>query len=145
MRLNEILNLFRQGKSTARSHMKNLIEIAAADGNFKEVEYELLINIAKKNAISERELKQIKLNHAHIELEIPTDPIQKFNQLYDLTHMMIIDKNIHPEELKLCNLFAIRFGYRREIAEELIQSIKNNINQLHSPEETRLRVEWMIK
>ncbi|HMP99045.1 MAG TPA: hypothetical protein PKC24_04635 [Cyclobacteriaceae bacterium] len=145
MKLNEILNLFRQGKSTAKSHMKNLIEMAAADGNFREVEFQLLVSIAKKYGISEKELSHIKSNPQQIELEIPVNPIEKFNQLYDLTHMMIVDKDIHIEELKLCNLFAIRFGYRAEIAEELVQSIKNNISQQHGPEETRLRVEWMIK
>ena len=34
MNFPEILSLFRQGKGTAKSHMKNLIEMAAVDGNF---------------------------------------------------------------------------------------------------------------
>jgi hypothetical protein len=32
MNFKEILNLFNEGKATAKSHIKNLIEIAAADG-----------------------------------------------------------------------------------------------------------------
>ena len=43
----DILNVFRNGKGTAKSHMKNLIEMAAVDGHFDTVEYDLLKNIAK--------------------------------------------------------------------------------------------------
>ena len=49
MNITEILNLFRQGKGSARSHIKNLIEMAAVDGNFDTSEHELLRKIAKRN------------------------------------------------------------------------------------------------
>jgi uncharacterized tellurite resistance protein B-like protein len=144
MKLGDILNMFRQGKSTARSHMKNLIKIAAADGNFKKVEQDLLVRIAKRNGISESQLKKIKSDTDEVELEIPVLKKERFEQLYDLVHMMIIDENIHPEELKLCNLFAIRFGFKTEYAEDLVQSIKNNIHSNHDHSETMLRLEWML-
>ncbi len=38
----DLLSAFSQGKSTAKSDMKNLIEMAAVDGNFDDVEYDLL-------------------------------------------------------------------------------------------------------
>ena len=46
MNISEILNLLSQGKATAKSHMKNLIEMAAVDGNFEDIEYDLLKTIA---------------------------------------------------------------------------------------------------
>ena len=42
MGIQEILNLFHSGKATAKSHMKNLIEMAAVDGNFDQIEFDLL-------------------------------------------------------------------------------------------------------
>ncbi|MBZ0246019.1 MAG: hypothetical protein K8H85_08735 [Cyclobacteriaceae bacterium] len=48
MNFSEILNLFRQGKTGAKSHMKNLIEMAAVDGNFDDVEYDLLRLLPKE-------------------------------------------------------------------------------------------------
>ena len=59
MKFTEILSLFKQGKGTARSHMKNLIEMAAVDGNFDTSEHDLLKSIAKRNNISEGHLKEI--------------------------------------------------------------------------------------
>lgn len=144
MGINDIVNLFRAGKGTARSHMKNLIEMAAADGNFEDIEYDLLRTIAKRNNISESQLKEIRNNPSSVQFEIPKEKKEKFYQLYDLVHMMSVDNSIHDEEMKLCNLFAIKFGYAREKSKELIETVQSNIKNGQSQDETMKRVEWML-
>jgi uncharacterized tellurite resistance protein B-like protein len=144
MNFNEILDLFRQGKGTAKSHMKNLIEMAAVDGNFDDIEYDLLKVIAKRNSISETQLKEIRQNPGGVKFEIPADQKTKFHQFYDLVHMMTVDKSIQDEELNLCNLFAVKFGYKREKIRELIDIIRSNIQNGQSHDETMKRVEWML-
>lgn len=144
MKFTDILNLFKQGKGSARSHMKNLIEMAAVDGNFDTIEFDLLKSIAKRNGISESQLEDIRKSPKDIEFIVPTDKQEKFDQLYDLVHMMSIDKNIHDEELKLCNLFAIKFGYRREKVRELIEAIRLNIQNGQSSEEAHRRVAFLV-
>lgn len=144
MKFSDILNLFRQGKGTAKSHMKNLIEMAAVDGNFDTVEYDLLKQIAKRNNISEGQLTQIRNNPGAVQFEVPVDNREKFHQLYDLVHMMSVDNAIHDEELKLCNLFAVKFGYKRERVKELIDTIRSNIKNNQSHDDTMKRVEWML-
>jgi uncharacterized tellurite resistance protein B-like protein len=144
MNFSDILNLFNQGKGTARSHMKNLIEMAAVDGNFEDIEYELLKTIAKRNGISESQLKEIKKNPEGITFEIPSDKKVKFHQLYDLVHMMSVDNNIHDEEAKLSVLFAIKFGYPRINAKELVDTIRLNIEHGQDSEETMKRSKMLI-
>ncbi len=144
MKFNDILSLFKQGKSTAKSHMKNLIEMAAKDGNFDDVEYKLLKEIAKRNNISESQLNAIKEKPHEVAFEIPADKKERFNQLYDLVHMMIVDDEIHPEETKLCNLFAIKFGYERSKVDELINTIQSNIKNGNDSNNTMKRVEIML-
>lgn len=144
MKFSELLSLFKQGKGTARSHMKNLIEMAAVDGNFEPIEYDLLKTIAKRNSISESQLKEIKSNPHDVVFEVPADKREKFHQLYDLVHMMSIDNAIHDEEAKLSYLFAIKFGYSKDRAKELIEAIRNNILNKQTHDETMKRVEWMI-
>ena len=145
MNFSEILNLFRQGKTGAKSHMKNLIEMAAVDGNFDDVEYDLLRLIAKRNGISDSQLKAIKANPGAIKFEIPEDPKERFYQLYDLVHMMTVDNEIHPEETKLSNLFAIKFGYPKEKADSLIEAIQGNIENGQDHAETMIRLALMLK
>lgn len=140
MNFTDILSLFHQGKGTAKSHMKNLIEMAAVDGNFEDIEYDLLKTIAKRNGISENQLKEIRKNPAGIKFEVPHDKRKKFHQLYDLVHMMSIDNDVHFEETRLSKLFAIKFGYPREKADELIEDIRNNIKNKQGPDETMDRL-----
>ncbi len=144
MNFSDILNMFNQGKGTARSHMKNLIEMAAVDGNFEDIEFELLKTIAKRNGISESQLKEIRNNPAGIKFEIPTDKKVKFHQLYDLVHMMSVDNAIHDEEAKLSVLFAIKFGYPRMNVKELIDTIRLNIQHGQTHDETMKRVAMLI-
>jgi uncharacterized tellurite resistance protein B-like protein len=144
MNFTDILSLFRQGKGTARSHMKNLIEMAAVDGNFDMIEHDLLKKIAKRNNISETHLKDIHKNPDKVEFVLPSDKLEKFHQFYDLVHMMSVDNSIHDEEMKLCNLFAVKFGYPRDRSGEVIKSIQSNINNSQSHVETFKRVEWML-
>ncbi len=144
MKFSDILSLFRQGKSTARSHMKNLIEMAVVDGNFDLVEHNLLSRIAKRNNVSEDHLRKIKESRADIQFELPQDSQEKFAQFYDLVHMMTIDKSIHHEEMNLCNLFAVKFGYPRYKASDIIASIQSNIANGQDSEETYKRVAWML-
>jgi uncharacterized tellurite resistance protein B-like protein len=144
MNFTDILSLFKQGKGTARSHMKNLIEMAAADGNFDLIEYDLLKRIAKRNNITESQLKSIQNNPASVEFQVPSDKRQRFDQFYDLVHMMSIDNTVHQEEMKLCNLFAVRFGYSREKSAELINTIQSNIKNNQTHVETYKRIEWML-
>ncbi len=144
MNIQEILNLFNKGKTTAKSHMKNLIEMAAVDGNFDQIEYDLLKTIAKKNNISESQLKDIRNNPNKVKFELPVEKRERFHQFYDLVHMMSVDNSIHEEEMKLCNLYAIKFGYPRAQAKELIETIQSNIRYKQSHDETFKRVELMI-
>jgi uncharacterized tellurite resistance protein B-like protein len=144
MNIQELLNLFNKGKATAKSHMKNLIEMAAVDGNFDPVEYDLLKKIAKKNSISESQLRSIRSNPQGIKFELPNDKRERFHQFYDLVHMMSVDNSIHPEEMKLCGLYAIKFGYKREGAQELIETIQSNIKFGQDHDEAFLRVDRLI-
>jgi uncharacterized tellurite resistance protein B-like protein len=144
MNFSEILNLFRQGKGSVKSHMRNLIEMAAADKNFDDSEFDLLKSIARKNNISDALLMEIRSNPSAISFELPSDKRERFHQFYDLVHMMSIDKSIHEDELILCKLFAGKFGYKKENQNELIESIRLNIQNKQSHDETMKRVERMI-
>lgn len=145
MSFREILDLFRQGKATAKSHIKNLIEMATADGKFAEEENDLLTRIAARNGISRTRLDDIRSNPGSISVEIPRDEKEKFRQMYELVHMMIVDREIHPEEARLCELFASKFGYQKNSIRGMIDTIKNNIENGNDVAQTHERVLYFHK
>ncbi len=144
MKLTDLLSHFRQGKSSARSHLKNLIEVAAADGGFAPAELNLLNDIAARNGITEKQLAEIRRNPTAVVFEMPSEPDEKFSQLFDLVTMMLVDKSVHADERRLCTLFAIKLGYRRESVTDLITAMQANINSGRDVAETMRRCSSLI-
>jgi uncharacterized tellurite resistance protein B-like protein len=138
MKFSEIIGLFKEGKSTSKSHMKNLLEIAMADSHFDDEEYKLLRKLAKKHGVSDKELQKIQKNPEEVKFELPTNQNEKFEQFYELIHMMIIDGKILDEELSLCRVFAKKFAYGSP--DELVKVVVQNINNGQSCKETQKRV-----
>ena len=132
------------GDKADASHIKNLIEMAAADGRLHESEKELLRTLAKRYGISESHLAEIQNNPSKVELKIPKDERKKFQQLYDLVYMMGVDNDIHNNEADLAKTLAIKFGYKPEIARELVSVISENIKNGSTVDETMKRAQLMI-
>jgi uncharacterized tellurite resistance protein B-like protein len=144
MNLSKIFGFPQVVPNAHKSHVKNLIELAMADGHFADVEKDLLKTIAKKNKISERQLEEIKADLAAIVLAVPTDRHERFYQLYDLVYMMGADKVIHIEEMKMCRSMAEKFGYARGRSQAIIDAIWANIQNGNGHNETYRRIEILL-
>ena len=118
--------------------MKNLLEIAMADSHFDDKEYKLLNNLAKKHSVSEKELQKIQDNPETVKFELPSNQNEKFEQFYELIHMMTIDGKILDEEMSLCRIFAKKFAYNKP--HELVQAVAQNIKNSQPCQETHKRV-----
>ena len=138
MKLLELIGLFKESKTISKSHMKNLFEMAMVDSHFDDSEFQLLQKLAKKHKVSERELNKIKEDPAKVKFELPEDSDRKFEQFFELVHMMTIDDKMHDEELNLCQIFAKKFGY--ENGQELVNVIVQNIGNGLDWQETRKRL-----
>ena len=145
MNFSDIVEQLKLGKASAKSHMRNLIEIAAADGSFGAEEQRLLEHAAFRNSISPEQLKEIQSNPSAQKFLVPTSDRDKFYQLYDLVHMMSVDKNVHGEEMRLCEIFALKFGYRKEAVKEMIDMIRQHIEQWSGPKEAMQAVQSKLK
>lgn len=145
MNLKEILSLFRHGQTTARSHIKNLIAIAMADGHLDLIEFNLLQKIAFRNNVSEKELRAIHENPDAVVFDLPETKLERLEQLFDLVHMMSVDKSIHPEEMRLCELFAAKLQIPRHRIEEAISHIQVAIGSGRNREEVVSQLSWMLR
>jgi uncharacterized tellurite resistance protein B-like protein len=143
MKFTDLLGSFKS-KTGGPGHIKNLIEMAAADGQFLDSEKELLKTIAKRNGISESQLSDIQKNPSKFDFEVPKDPNQKFYQLYDLCQMMGVDNHVHTNESELAKLFAIKFGYKQEVAKDLVNAISENIKNGNTADEAMKRTQMLM-
>jgi uncharacterized tellurite resistance protein B-like protein len=144
MKLSKFLGLFKEGKVGVKSHMKNLIEVAMVDGHFDESEKTLLDSIAKKYGVSASELKSIHDDPSAIQFEVPKNEDHKFEQLFDLVNMMVADELTDREEIRLCGVFARKFGYKEAKSDELVDAVANNIMNGQSMKDTKVRIQWLL-
>jgi len=141
------LNFFsrlKKDRSISEGHVKNLLEMALANGFFDEKENELLQEIAKERKINLKVLDQIKIDPSSIPWKIPEDESERFSQFYDLVKMMMADGNIDYEEVRLCQNFAVQFGYNKKYMNDIIHSVSENIKNGQDAVETMKRVKWML-
>ena len=142
MKFSELIGMHKEGKTTSKSHIKNLLEMALIDNHFDDREYQLLKKLAKKHKVSKKELKKIQENNADVEFELPVHENEKFEQFYELVYMMTADKKILKEEENLCIIYAKEFNYNSqpELVNAITQNIKNNLPW----QESRKRVRSLL-
>lgn len=124
----EVLDLF-SGKKRKRgkAHIKNLLELAMADGQFDEIEAEYLLALAQRFNISEVQLQKIKDNLGGVEYVPPKTDLEKFEHLHHLIRMMMMDGEIHEKELEICKLLALRLGLKAEFVDDFIRVIGDDV------------------
>lgn len=138
MKFEELIGLFKENKTISKSHMKNLFEMAMVDSHFDDSEFQLLKRLAKKHKVSEKELNKIKVDPSKIKFELPKNEDKKFEQFFELVHMMTIDNKMLDDELNLCRIFAKKFGYKNE--HELVNIIAEHISNGLSWQESKVIV-----
>ncbi len=124
----EVLDLF-SGKKRKRgkAHLKNLLELAMADGQFDEIEAEYLYTIAQRFNISDSELQKLKENLAQVEYMPPKTDLEKFEHLHHLIRMMMMDGEIHEKELEICKLLALRLGLKSVFVDDFVSVIGDDV------------------
>lgn len=132
-------------KKKGKSHLRNLMNVALADGVLDDSEYTFLKNIASKFEISDNEVDKLKIEiqrKSNFELD---KGINRFDQIFDLINMMMIDNHIDNREMNMCKVFAKKIGFDSRIVDELVDSVIQNITIGNNLEETRKRVDFLIR
>jgi hypothetical protein len=119
-----LLDLFdSRDKKKRLSHIRNLVMIAAADGVIDEDEIELIGNIGAKIGLTHSEIRRIIGRPESISFTPPTSFAERVEQMYDMILLMMIDGEIHDNELDLCILFAKSLGFKITIVDAIIDDI----------------------
>lgn len=137
--------LFNSKKKKGKEHLRNLMNMAMADGVLDDSEYEFLKNIALKYDIDVTEVDKLK-----IEISKQTDytfekSLNKFEQIFDLVKMMMADNHIDKREMQMCKVFAKKIGFASQNVDEIVDSVIQNISIGNSIDETRKRLAYLIK
>lgn len=103
-----------------KSHIKNLVALAMADGNMSLEEEHVLFATAHRIGMSNEELEVIKSNPESIEFKVPESYGDKIEQIYDFLSLISVDGSIDDEEVKLCRSLALKFDLAPRIIDDLL-------------------------
>jgi len=121
MGLQELFESF--DKKKRKSHFKNLLAVAMADGKLDNIEFDFIMNLARNCYMSQDEVQRVIDYPEQISFYAPKTNAERFDQIYDLVTVMLIDGEIDDRERSLCKVFAMKLGFRTAIVDKLIQDI----------------------
>jgi len=121
-------------ENTDKNYLKQLIKVAMSDGNIDDKESAFINKIAKKFELSNADIEEIKINLPDIKFQEPGSSKERFQMVFDLVWLMLIDGNIDVNEIHICSRVAMKMGYEPQIVEDLVNAIKNNIKSDENPE-----------
>lgn len=127
-----LINFFDSDDKQKRlSHIRNLLALAAADGDLDESELELIYSVGARINLTENELRRIINRPESVPFKVPENFKERITQLYDMVVLMMIDGKIHKNEIALCKITAIKLGFKHQIIDKMthdvIDMITNNI------------------
>lgn len=120
----ELLKIFKADLSRVRkSHVKNLITVAMADGELNSDEWDLLVTIAKSLGATESEITNIKNHPETIQFTPPKKYDEKVRQVSDLVAVMTIDGHINPREVELCKKISLKLDILPRIVDDIVADL----------------------
>lgn len=126
------------GRTIAKQHYLNLIEVFRMNGKTSQAEYDLLKKEGVKFGLTDPEIERL-IQHSHNEpYHAPYSLEDKFEQLYNVAEMVLADENVTDDEIRLLRRFAIEVGFDDRaidmLRDVLIEGIRN-----HETEEVLLK------
>jgi uncharacterized tellurite resistance protein B-like protein len=122
----DLTRIFKSDKEgIRRSHVKNLVAVALADGQLMDAEWQLLVRIGVQLGISEAETMRIKNNPDSVMFIAPKTHEERVQQIEDLVSIISIDRDINPLEVELCKKISLRLDVLPQIVDSIIARITN--------------------
>ena len=115
-----LFNIFGSESEKRKSHIKNLIAVAMADGHLDKEEWDFLMNIAQNLGMETDEIQNIKNNPDDVKFTPPKKFEEKIQQLEDLVAVMMIDGDIDKNEIEICKKIALNLDLLPRVIHDLI-------------------------
>lgn len=114
------------------SLLKELIKLAKADEDVREIEFEFLLILAQQMGVTKEEF--IKLFEQYIEFHPPKLEYERIIQFQRLILVMNVDQYMAQDELDYVRELGIRMGLHPAATDEILKVMYNYENKVIPPE-----------
>jgi len=108
-----------------KRHLRNLVALAMVDGHLHDDEVDLIYLFGNKYGLKDSQIASILDDRDTLKVELPEDPGQQLNQLYDLIMMTYADGVIDEKEVEFCQQLATNMGFNSTIIDQLLDLFKS--------------------
>lgn len=111
-----------------RTQMSILIQLSLVDKQLSPPEKRMIYALGKANNIPENEIDELfddllgKKRHTLPPIVDLTDE-DKFDYLFNLIHLMKVDKKVYLSEIRFCEDLAEKLGYKKQVVSILSSKI----------------------
>lgn len=128
----------RQNQNREREYVNQLFRVAWADGSLDQVEVQYIYLVGEKLGMTQEELQEARDNFdpAILSYKSPKTREDKFFMLFYLINLILIDDEIHSEEMRITENIVMKLGYSPDTVVTILSAIEVNQAKNISPEET---------
>lgn len=117
----KLIELFdSRDKKKRLSHIRNLVALGCADGSLDKSEMDLIFQIGIKGQLTPDELNRIFSRPDSIKFYPPESFQERIEQLYDMVLVMMVDGEIHDNEVAICKVIAMKLGFKHQIIDKMV-------------------------
>lgn len=114
-------SFFEHQKLTFRkSYLRNLIQLASADGHLDESEEKVLYEIGRQRHLKDWQIAELLSDKTHVEVFIPDSFLNKMNLLHDLMMIIYADGVVDEKEIAYIKHILSAFNLSHNVADELL-------------------------
>ena len=109
--------------SYKKSHIKNLLALAKADGHVHAKEQKMLLKIGKRLGLKDRQVKELMDSDEKFTVIVPDNFQDRMNVLFDVIQMVWADGVIEKKEIEFCESLVKKFGMKKGIVQWLLNEV----------------------
>lgn len=110
-----------------KGNIKNLIALAKADGVIADSELKYLYAAGKKLGMKEDEVNAAIRDSSKIDYKMPANDSERFDHLFELIEMMLVDGAIEENEIDFCIEVSENLGFKKSIVGVLVRKVSVGI------------------
>ena len=123
-----------QKLSFRKNYLRNLIQLASADGHLDETERQVLYEIGGQRKLKTWQIDELLNDKAQFEVFIPESSLNRMNLLFDLMRLIYADGVVEEQEIAYIKHILSAFNLSQNVIAELLIMFKD---KTPSPEQWR--------
>jgi uncharacterized tellurite resistance protein B-like protein len=119
-----------QKLSFRKNYLRNLIQLASADGHLDQSEITVLYEIGKQRNLKDWQIAELLSDKSPVEVFIPDSFLNKMNLLFDLMRLIYADGIVDEKEIAYIKTILTSFNLSYNVVSELLIIFQNGTPSL---------------